>query len=91
MKAAIYIRVSTNKEEQKQSLENQKELFMNLLSEKGWDLYDIYLDVQSGTKTKKRPQLKRMIEDAKMKKFDIILAKELSRLARNGASSLFNV
>lgn len=67
MKAAIYIRVSTNKEEQKQSLENQKELFMNLLSEKGWDLYDIYLDVQSGTKTKKRPQLKRMIEDAKMK------------------------
>lgn len=87
MKAAIYIRVSTNKEEQKQSLENQKELFMNLLSEKGWDLYDIYLDVQSGTKTKKRPQLKRMIEDAKMKKLDIILAKELSRLARNGQLS----
>lgn len=87
MKSAIYIRVSTNKEEQKQSLDNQKELFMNLLSEKGWDLFDIYLDVQSGTKTKKRPQLKRMIEDAKMKKFDIILAKELSRLARNGQLS----
>lgn len=87
MKAAIYIRVSTNKEEQKQSLENQKELFMNLLTEKGWDLYDIYLDIQSGTKTKKRPELKRMIEDAKMKKFDIILAKELSRLARNGQLS----
>lgn len=78
MKAAIYIRVSTNKDEQKQSLENQKELFMNLLAEKGWDLYDIYLDVQSGTKTKKRPQLKRMIEDARLKKFDIIMAKELS-------------
>lgn len=75
MKSAIYIRVSTNKEEQKQSLDNQKELFMNLLSEKGWDLYDIYLDIQSGTKTKKRPQLKRMIEDARMNKFDIILAK----------------
>jgi site-specific DNA recombinase len=87
MKSAIYIRVSTNKEEQKQSLDNQKELFMNLLSEKGWDLYDIYLDIQSGTKTKKRPQLKRMIEDARMNKFDIILAKELSRLARNGQLS----
>lgn len=87
MKAAIYIRVSTNKDEQKQSLENQKELFMNLLAEKGWDLYDIYLDVQSGTKTKKRPQLKRMIEDARLKKFDIIMAKELSRLARNGQLS----
>ncbi|EFV71676.1 resolvase domain-containing protein [Bacillus sp. BT1B_CT2] len=87
MKSAVYIRVSTGKEEQKQSLENQKELFMNLISEKGWDLYDIYLDIQSGTKTKKRPELKRMIEDAKMKKFDIILAKELSRLARNGQLS----
>ncbi|MGI2851604.1 recombinase family protein [Bacillus cytotoxicus] len=87
MKAAIYVRVSTDKEEQKQSLENQKDLFINLLTDKGWDLFDIYLDVQSGTKTKKRPQLKRMIEDAKLKKFDIILAKELSRLARNGQLS----
>ncbi len=87
MKCAVYIRVSTNKAEQKQSLTNQKELFMNLLSEKGWDLYDIYLDIQSGTKTKKRPELKRMITDAKEKKFDIILAKELSRLARNGQLS----
>jgi site-specific DNA recombinase len=87
MKSAIYIRVSTNKEEQKQSLKNQKELFMNLITEKGWDLYDIYLDIQSGTKTKKRPQLKRMIEDAENNKFDIILAKELSRLARNGQLS----
>ncbi|WP_233880278.1 recombinase family protein [Virgibacillus halodenitrificans] len=87
MKCAIYIRVSTNKEEQKQSLENQKELFMNLLTEKEWDMYDTYLDVQSGTKMTKRPELKRMIEDAKMGKFDIILAKELSRLARNGQLS----
>ncbi|MEI2358665.1 recombinase family protein [Mesobacillus zeae] len=46
-----------------------------------------YLDIQSGTKTKKHPQLKRMIEDAKNNKFDIILAKELSRLARNGQLS----
>jgi len=87
MKCAVYIRVSTNKEEQKQSLINQKDLFMSLLSEKGWDLFDIYLDIQSGTKTKKRPELKRMINDAKEKKFEIILSKELSRLARNGQLS----
>lgn len=87
MRAAIYVRVSTDKLEQKQSLENQKSLFMNLLTEKGWDLYDVYVDVESGTKAKKRPQLKRLIEDAKKKKFDIILAKELSRLARNGQLS----
>ena len=34
MKCAIYTRVSTDKEEQKQSLENQKELFINYVKEK---------------------------------------------------------
>lgn len=87
MRAAVYIRVSTNKVEQRQSLQNQKELFMNILVERGWDLYDIYTDIESGTKSMKHPALKQMIEDAEMKKFDIILAKELSRLARNGQLS----
>ena len=87
MKCAVYVRVSTDKEEQKQSLINQKEIFMKLIADRGWDLFDIYLDVQSGTKSKKRPEFKRMIEDAKAKKFEMILAKELSRLARNGQLS----
>ena len=84
MKCAIYVRVSTNKEEQKQSLENQKDLFKRLLKEKNWDLFDFYVDIQSGT-TAKRKNLQRLIKDAEDNKFDIILAKELSRLARNGA------
>lgn len=87
MKAAIYIRVSTDKEDQKQSLENQQALFTNYLSERNWELYDFYIDVESGTKSKKREDLKRLIFDANENKFDIILAKELSRLARNGQLS----
>lgn len=87
MKCAIYVRVSTHNEEQKQSLVNQKEIFMRFIADKGWDLFEIYVDIQSGTKSRKRPEFKRMIEDAKEKKFDIILAKELSRLARNGQLS----
>lgn len=86
MKCAVYTRVSTDKEEQKQSLINQKELFTNYIKEKNWDLFDFYVDVQSGT-TAKRTDLKRLINDATEKKFDIILAKELSRLARNGKLS----
>jgi site-specific DNA recombinase len=35
----------------------------------------------------KEKNLQQMIEDAQVKKFDIILAKELSRLARNGELS----
>ncbi|WP_276917324.1 recombinase family protein [Aneurinibacillus aneurinilyticus] len=46
----------------------------------------LYVDVESGT-TAKRINLQRLIEDAKQRKFDIILAKELSRLARNGGLS----
>ncbi|MGJ9384973.1 recombinase family protein [Salipaludibacillus sp. CF4.18] len=87
MKCAVYIRVSTDKEEQKTSLDNQQQFFYNILAEKGWELYEFYIDVQSGTKDKKRENLRRLIKDAKARKFDVILSKELSRLARNGKLS----
>ena len=86
MRCAVYIRVSTDKLEQRKSLTNQKELFLNYIADKGWDLEKLYVDVETGT-TDKRQQLQQLIEDAKQKKFDIILAKELSRLARNGGLS----
>ncbi|MFN7251513.1 MAG: recombinase family protein [Anaerobacillus sp.] len=87
MKAGIYVRVSTDKEEQKQSLQNQRELFTEILEREGWELYDIYVDVQSGTKSKKRTNFLRLVDDAQSGKIDIILAKELGRLARNGGLS----
>jgi site-specific DNA recombinase len=55
--------------------------------EKGWDLFRFYIDVESGTKDKKQENLRQLIEDAKQHKFDVILSKELSRLARNGKLS----
>ncbi|MBN6187773.1 recombinase family protein [Aneurinibacillus sp. BA2021] len=82
MRCAVYVRVSTDSEEQKQSLEHQKSLFYNFIHEMGWELYDIYVDVETGT-TAKRKGFNRMIQDAEARKFDCILAKELSRLARN--------
>src|SRR5699024_8680074 len=86
MRCAVYIRVSTDKDEQKDSLKYQKELFYKFIEEKEWDIFEFYVDVQSGT-TAKRENLQRMIQDAQDKKYDIILAKELSRLARNGELS----
>lgn len=87
MRCAIYVRVSTDKEEQKTSLENQKAMFLQYVAERGWNIHDFYVDVQTGTKSKKRQNFQRLIADAKAKKFDIIMAKELSRLARNGKLS----
>lgn len=86
MRCAPYLRVSTNKEEQKTSIENQESLFYSFIAQQGWELYDFYMDIETGT-TDKRDGLKRLIEDAEQRKFDCILAKELSRLARNGELS----
>ncbi|MBE1446162.1 recombinase family protein [Paenibacillus sp. OAS669] len=86
MRCAIYLRVSTNKEEQKSSLDNQRDLFYRYIGDKGWDVHEFYVDVETGT-TDKRASLQRLISDAKQRKFDVILAKELSRLARNGKLS----
>lgn len=86
MRCAVYIRVSTEKEEQKASLANQRDLFIKYISDNNWDIHEFYVDVESGT-TAKREELQRLIQDARDKKFDIILAKELSRLARNGELS----
>ncbi|WP_265415076.1 recombinase family protein [Tumebacillus algifaecis] len=67
-------------------MENQESLFYSFIAQKGWELHDFYIDIETGT-TDKREGLKRLIEDAEQWKFDCILAKELSRLARNGELS----
>lgn len=87
MRAAIYVRVSTDFEEQETSLVHQRQFFESYVKEKGWDIHDIYTDIQSGTKNN-RKELMRLIADAKSKNFDVILAKELSRLARNQTLAL---
>ncbi|MDF2787668.1 MAG: recombinase family protein [Neobacillus sp.] len=83
LRCAVYVRVSTDHDEQKTSLENQKQLFYNFIAEKQWELHEMYVDVESGT-TDKRNSFQRMIADAEKGKFDCIIAKELSRIARNG-------
>jgi DNA invertase Pin-like site-specific DNA recombinase len=82
MKCAVYIRVSTDHDEQKTSLKHQRDQAVHYVSDKGWDVYEFYEDIQSGT-TSKRKELQRLIKDAKEKKFDVIVTKEFSRLARN--------
>lgn len=86
LKLGVYIRVSTDRLEQRSSLENQKELFIQYAQQNNYLIHDFYVDIESGTKVN-RPGLQRLIEDTKTNKFDIIVSKELSRLARNGELS----
>lgn len=84
MKAAAYIRVSTDKQEQELSLQNQKEFFEKYVASKGDELIYIYSDKgKSATKMKNRTELQHMLRDAKRGRFQKIYVKDISRIFRN--------
>jgi len=81
---ATYCRVSTEKESQISSMENQKEFFEKFAENKNYLLQKIYADEGiTGTQAKKRPQFLKMMQDAREGKFDVVATKDISRLSRN--------
>lgn len=82
IKYSCYVRVSTDKEEQASSIENQKMLFEKYIKENTGELFKIYQDIDSGTNSN-RSGLSKLIEDAKKHKFNVLLVKEWSRISRN--------
>ena len=88
--SVAYGRVSTNHEDQQNSLESQIYYFQNILSESSlWTLKSIYADQGiSGTQFKNRKAFNKMIDDALENKFDLILIKDVSRFARNTVDCL---
>jgi len=84
-RVAAYCRVSTEFEEQESSYEVQVEHYTNYIKSKPeWELVDIYADDGiSATNTAKRDEFKRMIQDCRDGKIDMILTKSISRFVRN--------
>lgn len=82
---AVYCRVSTEKDDQLNSLEAQRRYFKEYIEQQpGWTLHKIYADEGiTGTSVKKREQFKRMLRDAQSGAFTLILTKEVSRFSRN--------
>ena len=92
MKIAAYCRVSTEKEAQIDSLEKQIEFFNEFIKKNGYELYRLYADEGiSGKQIKHRKQFQQMMEDAKHKKFDKVVVKDVSRFARNTVDLLQSV
>ena len=89
-KAAIYARVSTEHEAQISALENQVQYYDELLSRHPeLTLVERYIDEGiTGTSIHKRDGFLRMMQDAKDKKFDLIITREVSRFARNTVDTL---
>ncbi len=90
LRVTFYARVSTDKDEQLNSLENQEAYFTEKIkSNRRWTFVPGYIDEGiTGTSTSKRENFLRMIQDAKQNAFDLILTKEVSRFARNTVDSL---
>ncbi len=92
MKIAAYCRVSTEKEAQIDSLEKQIEFFNEFTQKNGYELYKLYADEGiSGKQIKHRKQFQQMMIDAKAKKFDKVVVKDVSRFARNTVDLLQSV
>lgn len=89
-KVAAYARVSSDSEEQLNSYSSQIKYYTEKIkANPEWEFVGIYADEGiSGTQVKNRTEFQRMIDDALNGKIDIILAKSISRFARNTLDTL---
>ncbi|MDD6022204.1 MAG: recombinase family protein [Oscillospiraceae bacterium] len=90
LRVTYYARVSSESDEQLNSLGNQIQYYEDLIRKNNaWTFVDGYIDEGlSGISTKHRENFNRMIEDAHENKFDLIITKEISRFARNTLDSI---
>ena len=90
LRVTFYARVSTDQDEQINSLENQVQYYTELIQSKpNWKFVPGYVDEGiSGGSTKKRDNFNRMIRDAKAGVFDFIITKEISRFSRSTLDSI---
>ena len=90
LRVTYYARVSSESDEQLNSLGNQISYYDDLIKRnRNWTFVPGYIDEGlSGISTKKRENFNRMIEDAAEDKFDLVITKEISRFARNTLDSI---
>ena len=90
MRVTYYARVSSEKDEQLNSLGNQISYYEDFIKRNpNWTYVEGYIDEGlSAATTKKRENFHRMVDDGKAGVFDFIITKEISRFARNTLDSI---
>lgn len=83
VRVAIYTRVSTDKVEQETSLEFQRSLKEKIEQNPSTIVVGVYEDKGFSGRSDDRPQFRKLRTDAKNKKFDWVVAKNISRFTRN--------
>ncbi len=80
MRAALYLRVSTRD----QSLESQRQFLLEFCERRGWAKPAVYEEKKSGTDAR-RPELNRLMNDARHGKIDVIVCYKLDRFGGDEA------
>jgi DNA invertase Pin-like site-specific DNA recombinase len=83
-RACAYVRVSTSHDEQKNSLENQTQYYYKLLTSRSdYEFRGVFSDEGISGAKENRPRFRRMMEEARQGRLDLIYTKSISRFARN--------
>lgn len=83
MKAAIYARYSST-QQREESIEAQLRACTDYINaQPGWTLTAEYIDRAFSARSDQRPEFQRMIEDAKRKRFDVLVIHKLDRFSRD--------
>lgn len=85
---AIYCRLSEedrnkqSKSDDSNSIQNQKSMLLQYAFEHDWEVYNIYSDDDYTGSDRQRPEFNKLLEDARNRKFNIILCKTQARFTR---------
>jgi len=91
-KVAIYVRVSTEEQAKEGiSIDAQIDRCRAFCKAKGWNVYQIYTDAGASAGSLKRPALKNLLDDARAKRFNLLLVYKTDRFSRNLKDLLFTL
>ncbi len=84
MKAALYIRVSTDKQASEgTSLEVQEEKLRKFCEFQNWEIHKLYADRGISGKDTERQQFQELMKEAREKKFEVVVVTKLDRFGRS--------
>lgn len=85
--SAVYIRVST----EQQNINMQEHDIDEYIKRSNFTLFDKYIDQGISGSKEDRPELSRLMSDARLKKFDVLIVWKLDRLGRSVKQIVNNV
>lgn len=83
-RAAIYMRVSSDRQRKKDTIASQREILPELAKERGYAVHDTYIDEGlSGETIQGRPEFQRLLADIENRRFEAVFTIDFDRLSRS--------